>query len=221
MRSKDRYQSNISGSPHLLPELIPISLVKLSLSRFNATSRPVSTNPPFRLCRVLLSSVFPAALFLRCSLPPRDPPARPPPHTTVQASTVSPSGIRQDVQILACLPTFTSLLINADASIAEAEYRWAPAETVARGPMLTEFSIMVVIRSGAADSMLEPKSRGVPGVDGVEGVDRPELLVTGPPITDFSPIMHPSPMLTGPLKESSFARGWITVPAPTEIGWTP
>jgi hypothetical protein len=91
---------------------------------------------------------------------------------------------------------------KADVSMVAASWIWQPEDIVARGEIMTLFSSVV-------------------GVDVDVGVVGDVEVDAGPPIMDFSPIIHPSPIAIGPSWESSFARGCTTVPAPMVIGCVP
>lgn len=96
--------------------------------------------------------------------------------------------------------------MKAEVSIVAASWTWEPEDMVAKGDIRTSFSRVVVV--GVVDVDV---GVGVVGVDVV-------AAAAAPPMTDFSPIMHPVPIFMGPSYERTFARGWNTVPAPIVIG---
>ena len=77
---------------------------------------------------------------------------------------------------------------------------WAPAEMTTRGPMRIESSRTVAMLA-LVGGEVRPERISVLGT--VAGDD----AVSGPPITDFSPTIHPSPMLIGPSNERNLTRG--------------
>jgi len=81
-------------------------------------------------------------------------------------------------------------------SIVAADWMWVPAETTARGAIRIESSRTVAMLGGE-----------VPPELSVLGAVAEDEDVCGPPITDFSPTIHPSPTLMGPSNERNLARG--------------
>lgn len=83
--------------------------------------------------------------------------------------------------------------MKAEVSIVTASWMWLPEQIVEKGDITMLFSrvVVVIVAVGVV-------AVGVVADVGVAAAEVVAAADAEPPITDFSPIMHPLPIFTGP-----------------------